>query len=132
MNKVMITGNLCRDNDVKVQQGGGGKVLRNTIASKRAYKNKEGSYDSDFINFVVFGQLAELLEFYTSKGDKLLLEGRWRTGKYQNQAGYTVYTNDLEVEKAEFLSTKTRKVEQTETAEESNNNPFVDSDDLPF
>ena len=129
MNKVIIDGNLCRDNDVKVTKDMSSKVLKNTIASKRNYKNKNGKYDSDFINFTAFKQNAEFLEMYAGKGDKVLLEGHWKTGSYLNDYGNTVYTNDLEVERVELLSTRTSKVEQKPTEEDD---PFITEDELPF
>lgn len=132
MNKVIITGNLCRDNDVKVTKDMSSKVLKNTVASKRSYKNKNGEYESDFINFTAFKQAAEFMEMYTSKGDKVLIEGRWETGSYQNEYGSTVYTNELKVERVELLSSKTSKVEQ-KPVKEQEDNPFnINEDELPF
>lgn len=133
MNKVIITGNLCRNNDVKVTKDMSSKVLKNTVASKRNYKNKNGEYESDFINFTAFKQAAEFMEMYTSKGDKVLIEGRWETGSYQNEYGSTVYTNELKVERVELLSSKTSKVEQ-KSVKEQEDNPFnINPDEeLPF
>lgn len=133
MNKVIITGNLCRNNDVKVTKDMSSKVLKNTVASKRNYKNKNGEYESDFINFTAFKQAAEFMEMYTSKGDKVLIEGRWETGSYQNEYGSTVYTNELKVERVELLSSKTSKVEQ-KPVKEQEDNPFnINPDEeLPF
>lgn len=135
MNKVVISGNLCREHDIKISQSGKDKILRNTIASKRNFKNKNGQYESDFINFVVIGKGADFLDAYSSKGDKVLLEGSWRTGSYVNGSGNTIYTNELMVEHAELLSKPQRvEIQQEPVKEEKqDDNPFAfNSDDLPF
>lgn len=135
MNKVVVSGNLCREHDVKISQSGKDKIIRNTIASKRNFKNKDGQYDTDFINFVIIGKGADFLDQYASKGDKVLLEGSWRTGSYVSKSGNTIYTNELMVEHVEILSKPQRVELQQEPVNEPKNddNPFnFNTDDLPF
>ena len=69
MNKIIITGNVVRDNDVKDTTTT--KVLKNTLAVKREFKKDE----TDFINIVAFSKTAELIAKYTQKGSKLMVEG---------------------------------------------------------
>ena len=75
MNSIIISGNIVRDNDVKVTTT---KVLKNTQAVKREFKKDE----TDFVNYTAFGKTAELLEKYTQKGSKLLIRGRHQIGSY--------------------------------------------------
>ena len=51
MNKVILIGRLVRDPELK-QTPSGTPVLQNTIAVTRKFKNQQGEYESDFINFV--------------------------------------------------------------------------------
>lgn len=53
MNKVLLSGNLCKDVELKATQSGK-MVLKNTIAVRRNFKNENEEYDSDFINIVLF------------------------------------------------------------------------------
>ena len=52
INKIIITGNVVRDNDVK--DTAATKVLKNTLAVKREFKKDE----TDFVNYVAFGKTA--------------------------------------------------------------------------
>lgn len=108
MNIVSLVGNLCRDNDVRyVGDDKSTSILRNTIAVQRKFKNKEtDSYDSDFISIQAFGKSAEFIEKYFKKGDKIGVTGEIRTGSYVNKDGVKVYTTDVVVNNAEFVSSK--------------------------
>ena len=95
MNKIIISGNVVRDNDVKDTTT---KVLKNTLAVKREFKKDE----TDFVNYVAFGKVAELLEKYTQKGSKLLIQGRLQIGSYEKD-GIKRQTADIIVENIEFI-----------------------------
>lgn len=52
MNLVVLIGNLCKNGDYKKIETTGSSVYNNTIAVKRKFKNKDGEYESDFVNIV--------------------------------------------------------------------------------
>ena len=130
MNKVILIGNLVKDNELRQTQTGT-NVVTNSIAVRRNYKNQAGEYDSDFINFVAYRTTADLLTQYFKKGDKIGLSGRWQNRTYQNQAGQTIYVSELIVEDIEFIQQK-----REQPAAKPNPKPQYDddiaSDDLPF
>lgn len=137
MNEVILVGNLCRDNEVRY--GGEDKsmaILRNSIAVPRKVKNKAtGKYDSDFINIEAFGGTAEFINKYFTKGSKIGITGEIRTGSYTNKDGVKVYTTNVVVNNAEFVSSKSEGGESNTTT--SNDAPFMNipegiEDDLPF
>lgn len=103
MNKIILSGNICKDIELKYTASNIA-VLMNTIAVRNDYKNKEGKYDSQFINFVAYRNNAEYLNKYAAKGTKILLEGKWNNRKYQKQDGTTVYVNEVLVERIELLT----------------------------
>ena len=92
---------MCRD--IEVNHYNDRKVIRNTIAVRRDYKNKNGEYDSDFFNFSVWGVQAEFVEKYAHKGDKIAIVGKLLNNNYERD-GQTVYSNDIQVESIELLS----------------------------
>ena len=96
MNRVILTGVVVRDNDVK--DTATTKVLKNTLAVKREFKKDE----TDFVNYVAFSKTAELLEKYTQKGSKLLICGRLQIGSYEKD-GIKRQTADVIVENIEFI-----------------------------
>ena len=108
MNIVSLVGNLCRENDVRYAgEDNSNAMLRNTIAVQRKFKNKEtGQYDSDFISIICYGNTAEFINKYFTKGSKIGVTGEIRTGSYTNKDGVKVYTTDVLVNNAEFVSSK--------------------------
>ena len=108
MNCVNLLGNLCRDNDIRYAGGeNANAVIRNTIAVPRRFKNKAtGQYDSDFISIVAFGQTAEFISKYFSKGSKIAVTGHIQTGDYTDKDGVKHYTTDVVVDQVDFASSK--------------------------
>ncbi len=142
MNKVILSGNICKDIELKYTANNVA-VLMNTIAVRNDYKNKDGKYDSQFINFVAYCNNAEYLSKYTSKGSKIVLEGKWNNRNYKKQDGSTVYVSEMIVERVELLSsvTTTKPAENKSDGSEKNaEDPFkefgeeiiINDSDLPF
>lgn len=119
MNKVILSGNLCKDIEVRYTPSNK-PVIQNTLGVKNDFKNKDGNYDSQFINIVVWNSQAEYLDKYAAKGSKILVEGRWNNRSYEAQNGVIKYITEVIVEKLELLGAKTQenasKVETTSTA----------------
>ena len=117
MNNVVLIGNLCRDNDVRYSSGQNATaILRNTIAVQRKFKNKEtGQFDSDYISIQAFGNTAEFISKYFTKGSKIAITGEIRTGSYTNKDGVKVYTTDVVVNNAEFVTKKDENPASTST-----------------
>jgi single-strand DNA-binding protein len=103
MNKVILTGNLCKDLELK-QSMGGKSVITNTIAVQREYKSANGEYESDFINIVVWDKQAEYLSKYGHKGNRVELCGRWTVRKYQANDGTNRIVNECVVESIKVFS----------------------------
>ena len=120
MNRVILTGNVVRDNDVK--DTATTKVLKNTLAVKREFKKDE----TDFVNYVAFGKVAELLEKYTQKGSKLLIQGRLQIGSYEKD-GIKRSTADIIVENIEFIGGNKQNKESDFIGE-----PSFENDNMPF
>lgn len=106
MNKVIISGRLTRDAEIRYTQGQTPTAIaRLTIATDRRFK-KEGEPTADFISCTAFGKTAEFFENYGKKGVKFNVAGRIQTGSYTNKDGQTVYTTDVVVEETEFAESK--------------------------
>lgn len=104
MNKVLISGRLTADPEVRYSNGGDA-IAKYTLAVDRRFK-KEGEQNADFIRCIVFGKGAEFTEKYLRKGTKMIIEGHIQTGSYKNRDGQTVYTTDVVVESQEFAESK--------------------------
>ena len=104
MNKVLLIGNLTKAVEVRYTKSEM-KVANFTLGITREIKNKDGNYDSDYINCVAYGNQADLVSKYLDKGSKVSVEGRIQTGSYEKD-GKKVYTTDVIVEKIQFLDSK--------------------------
>jgi single-strand DNA-binding protein len=105
MNKVILIGNLTKDPDIKYGNNNTA-YMKAQIAVQRKYKNSDGKYDADFITLSIFGGTAEFVEKHFHKGSKIVVEGEWRTGSYEDKNGNKVYTNECVVNSVEFGSSK--------------------------
>lgn len=133
MNIVILIGNLTKDNEVKMINEGM-PVLKNAIAVQRQFKNKNGEYDADFINFTAFGQTAEYLGKYSNKGTKIAVHGRWQRSSYETNDGRR-YIDEMIVEKAMVLSFEPKQEQKEVKTDDffaSSKMLDVKEDDLPF
>lgn len=107
MNKVILTGRLTKDPEVRYSTGANATcVARYTLAVDRRFK-KDGEASADFINCVAFGKTGEFAEKYLTKGTKIAVVGRIQTGSYTDKdTGKKVYTTDIVVEEHEFCESK--------------------------
>lgn len=104
MNKVIQTGRLTRDPDIRYLDSGS-CCARFSIAVDRRYK-QEGQPTADFPSVIAWGKTAEFIEKYFRKGMKINIVGRLQTGSYTNRDGQKVYTTDIIAEEVEFGESK--------------------------
>lgn len=136
MNKVILSGNLCRDIEIK-QTTGGKMVVTNSIAVKREFKNTNGEYETDFIYFQAWGGQAEYLSKYARKGDRLEICGRWQVREYQAADGSKKTVNECVVDLVNAFSFKGYdRGRANETAQSAAEMPVMtewqEDGDLPF
>ena len=122
MNRVCLSGNLCKDVELK-KTSSKKAVVSNTIAVSRDFKNDDGEYETDFIDIVVWEKTAEYLSKYAKKGDRIELVGKWQVRKYQTSDGKNRVVNECVVEWLKITNSK--KQEEVQPVEE-------DDDSLPF
>lgn len=133
MNKVVISGRLVRDPEVRYSQGSNATAIaRYTLAVDRRFK-RDGEAEADFISCVAFGKAGEFAEKYFTKGTKIAVVGRIQTGSYTNKDGNKVYTTDVIVEEQEFAESKKSNDSQSQSAYDGFQNiPAGVDEDLPF
>lgn len=102
MNHIIITGNLYKDPELKYLQDGK-SLTKFGVANNEGWGDKK---QTNFINCVAFNKTAEAIANYTSKGSKVLIEGKLQMGNYINKEGVKVYTTEIIVNQIEFLDKK--------------------------
>ena len=128
LNKVMLIGHL---GDVVKMHYFDDKncVGRFSLATNEAYTNKQTNEkitNTEWHNIVVRNKAAEICEKYLKKGDKVYIEGRLKTRKWQDDKGNDRYSTEIQCVDFTFL---TPKSENAVTASEMENK--VPSDNLP-
>ena len=118
MNKVIITGRLTADPELRQTQSGTA-TCRFTVACDRRFANKQtNEREADFITCIAFKNSAEFISKWFQKGKMILVEGNLRTGSYKdkNHSDVTHYTTDVYVDNVEFCGDKgSGQAEQTAT-----------------
>lgn len=86
INKVVISGNLTRDPDLRATPSGM-PILSFSVAVNDRVKNanSEWSDRANYIDCVLFGQRANSLSRYLFKGSKVAIEGKLRWSQWQDQ-----------------------------------------------
>tara|TARA_B110000259_G_scaffold155281_1_gene176278 strand:- start:8961 stop:9386 length:426 start_codon:yes stop_codon:yes gene_type:complete len=137
LNKVMLIGNL--GDEVKMHHfDGGGCIGRFPIATNENYTNKttgEKVSTTEWHNLVVKNKAAEVCEKYLKKGDKVYVEGKIKTRKWQSDDGVQRYSTEIHVSEFNFLSTKndsSTNTGQENIPENLPENHSNEADDLPF
>ena len=106
INKVMITGNLTRDPELR-QTAGGSQVLNFGVAVNDRRKNQQSGEWEDYPNFVdcvVFENRAEPLSRFLGKGSKVAVEGKLRYSAWEDKEGKRRSKLEVVVDDLDFLS----------------------------
>ena len=101
MNKVILTGRITKDIDLRYTQDQKA-IVRFSLAVDRRNKDKS----ADFISCVAWEKTAEFMSKYLAKGSKIGIVGRIQTGSYTDHDGNKVFTTDVIAEDVEFLEPK--------------------------
>ena len=107
MNKVMLIGNVGKDPEVRyVDQGQA--VARITLATtERGYTLQNGTQVPDrteWHSVILWHKLAEIVERYVHKGDKLYIEGRIHYTTYDDKQGKRKYYTEIWADNMELLT----------------------------
>lgn len=108
LNKVMLIGHT--GDEVKMHYfEGGGCIGRFPLATNDSYVNKstnERVTTTEWHNIVVRNKAAEICEKYLNKGDKIYIEGRLKTRKWQDDQGKDRYSTEIQCTDFTFLTPK--------------------------
>ncbi|KAA1245247.1 single-stranded DNA-binding protein [Aquimarina sp. RZ0] len=149
LNKVMLIGHT--GDEVKMRWfEGGGCIGRFPLATNDSYVNKstgEKMISTEWHTIVVRNKAAEICEKYLKKGDKVYIEGRLKTRKWQDDQGKDRYSTEIQCIDFTFLTPKNENqqtemiaqkkqsgVETSDSREQSvsSTSPGMEEDNLPF
>jgi single-strand DNA-binding protein len=109
MNKVMLIGHVGVDPEVRYVDQGVAVARVRLATSERGYTLANGTQvpeRTDWHTIILWKRLAEIVEQYVHKGDKLYVEGRLRYTSYDDRQGKRNYQTEIWAENIELLSPK--------------------------
>ena len=116
LNQVNLIGNV---GNVEVRDVNGGKVAKvNLATTERAYTTKDGRQipeETTWHKLVMWRGLAENVEKYVKKGDKLYVRGRIKKRKYTDNSNVEREDVAIEVEEMTMLTPKAQPQPQTQS-----------------
>ena len=102
LNKVTLIGNLGNDPEVRSTTGGN-RVATFSLATSRSWNDAGGTKQekTEWHRCVVWNtknsQLADIVEKYVHKGDKIYVEGRIEYRQWQDKENQTRYSTEINV-----------------------------------
>ena len=149
MNKIVLTGRLAQEPDLKRTQNGT-EVCTFTVAVQRNFRNANGQYDTDFINCKTFKGQANFVHQYFHKGSWIEVEGALQIHSYEGNDGVKRWMTEVVCDRAGFVGARSDAnqvspippVPRQNAAQAKSEPPAatqtgfteydVDEDDLPF
>lgn len=107
LNKVMLIGNVGKEPTVRYIDNGVATATLVLATNTPGYTLPNGTQvpeRTEWHNILLWRRLAELVERYVHKGDKLYIEGQLRTRSYTDKAGKTRYITEIWAEHMEMLT----------------------------
>ena len=147
LNKLMLIGHVGKDPDIRILEAGSKVATFSFATTEKGYTLANGTQvpeRTEWHNIVVWRGLADVVEKYVHKGDKLYLEGKIRPRSYDDSRGNKRHITELFVDNMEMLSVKPQQAPPPPPLPEHTNNqtrsavnecpppPPPTKDDLPF
>lgn len=143
LNKVMLIGHL--GDNVKIHYFDDSNCVgRFPLATNETYTNKQTNEkvtNTEWHNVVVRNKTAEICEKYLKKGDRVYIEGRLKTRKWQDDSGNDRYSTEIICTDFTFLTAKNEQTQQggnsvpvntTAAPTQTTTSKNEGADDLPF
>jgi single-strand DNA-binding protein len=107
VNKVIVVGNVGGEPDVHEFEDGN-KVVNFSVAVNEEWKDRDGQRQehTEWFRCVCRGGLAGVVERFVGVGDRLYLEGKKKTRKWQDKDGNDRYSEELHVRDLVMLGSK--------------------------
>lgn len=85
INRVVISGNLTRDPEVRTTQSGMPVMSMGVAVNDRRKNSQTGEWEdyANFIDCTMFGNRAQNISQYLSKGSKVTIEGKLRWSQWE-------------------------------------------------
>ena len=135
VNKVFLLGNVGKDPDVRYLDNHVCVANLTLATTDRGYTAQNGTQVPDrteWHNLVFWRGLAETVEKYVHKGDKLYVEGSIRNRSYDDQNGVKRYVTEIFVDSMEMLSSRQSRPDSPQGPVPAPEQPGGEGNGIPF
>jgi single-strand DNA-binding protein len=113
VNKVLLTGRLTRDPELRVLASGKSVTTFNVATNEYTGNGKERA---EYHTIVTWDRLAEICGRYLGKGQQVAIEGRIQTRTWDDDQGRRHWKTEIVANQVEMLSGRRKKDYAAETA----------------
>ena len=101
----MLIGNVGAEPEIRTTAGGK-KVAKLSLATSRTYNDRSGQQQekTEWHRLTAWERLAEIIEQYVHKGDRLYIEGSIEYSQTEDEGGKPRYWTDIVVREMVMLS----------------------------
>lgn len=135
INRVVISGNLTRDPELKATAGGMSVLKLGVAVNDRRKNSQTGEWEDvpNFVDVTVFGARGEALSRFLSKGAKVAVEGKLRWSQWESPQGEKRSKLEVVADEVEFLSSRDGgSGSYTPPAGASSGGGADDGEEIPF
>ena len=107
LNQCTFIGRLGKDPETRYLPNGDA-ATNFSIAVGESWKDKQGQKQerTEWVNVSCFGKIAEICGQYLVKGSKVMVSGKMKTDKWQDQSGNDRYTTKIMLRDMNMLDTR--------------------------
>ena len=135
LNLCQFIGRLGKEPEIRYSQQQQA-IASFSIACSDDYKDKQGNKveQTNWINIVAFGKLAEIIERYVKKGSQVYVSGKFTVRKWQGSNGQDRYTTEIVANELQLLGGNQNNAGKSQVQiQQSQSDNFDDFDSqIPF
>lgn len=108
INRVIITGNLTRDPDLRTLPNSGTQVCELRVAVNSSRKDESGNWvdKPNYFDVKVWGRQGETAAQYLSKGRPVAVDGRLDWREWEDKSGNKRQSVDIVADRVQFLGSR--------------------------
>ena len=131
MNKVILIGNVGTDPNVRYLDSGVCVAQIRLATTERGYTLQNGTQvpeRTEWHNVIFWRRLAERVEKYVHKGDKIFIDGKIQSRTYQDQQGMQRHVTEIMADNMDIL---VRKSDSLKREEQNSTSTPKQTDEIP-
>ncbi len=107
LNKVMLIGNAGKDAELRYLASGRPQS-KFSLAVNHRWRNQSGDWEeqTEWFNIVIWGDMAERVSQYITKGKSLYVEGRLQTRSWDDDSGQKHYMTEVNAQTVQLLGSR--------------------------